>query len=112
MKIQLLTPGQHEALLSAYNNYPELFLQNDGYEYIGRNTISEPAKQELKKVESVLKDVICGFYEFSNFCHSKDGQIRLRIQYNWNYDQDCASFSGVGYVLLTELLNGFNEFSS
>lgn len=109
MKIELLTPEQHTTILSAYENYPELTLQNKGYEYINRNTLSNGAKEHLKQVETILKDTICGFSSFSNFKLDKNDNIQLRIQYNYNYGTNDLPFTGVGYVLLSELLNGFNE---
>lgn len=104
MTIELLTPEQHATILSAYEKYPELFLQNKGYEYINRNDISEAAKCQLNNIESILKDTIKGFVSFSNFCHDKNGELSLRIQYHYDH-----SFTGVGYVLLSELLNGFDS---
>ncbi len=107
MRIELLTPEQHAEILSLYNEFPELTLENKGYEYINRRGFSPEAKEADKKVSDILKANIYGFQSFSNFCHDKDGNIRIRIQYNWNYDDKEGSFVGVGYCLLSELLNGF-----
>lgn len=104
MTIELLSPEQHAEILNAYENYPELFLQNKGYEYINRKEISDSAKEQFTKVESILKDTIKGFVSFSNFCRNKNGELSLRVQYH--YDQ---LFIGVGYILLSELLNGFGD---
>lgn len=41
---------------------------------------------------------------FSNFCLDKNGELSLRVQYHYD-----PSFTGVGYVLLSELLNGFDS---
>lgn len=112
MKIQLLNPEQHAEILSIYQAFPELTLENKGYEGIYRAGLSSEAKEADKRVNFILKDHIIGFSEFQNFCHTKDGEIRLRLQYNWGAEDDSMPFTGVGYILLTELLNGFNEFSS
>lgn len=112
MKIQLLTIEQHNELLNIYNSFPELTLENKGYEGIYRAGLSAEAKEADSKINIILKSSIVGFNTFQNFCHTKDGEIRLRLQYNWGAEDNSMPFTGVGYILLTELLNGFNEFSS
>lgn len=112
MKIQLLNPEQHAEILSIYQAFPELTLENKGYEGIYRAGLSPEAKEADKKINLILKDHIIGFSEFQNFKHNKEGEILLRFQYNYSGEGSGVPFIGVGYILLTELLNGFNEFSS
>lgn len=109
MKIELLTPDQHATVLAAYEN-KELFLQNTGYEYIDKKNLSDTGKDQLKENDAILKDTICGFSSFSNFrvC-KKTGEIELRVQFNYGAEDNSMHFTGVGYVLLSELLNGFNS---
>lgn len=109
MKIQLLTQDQHDQLLNLYRSFPELTLENKGYEGINKDLLSPEAKDATNKITSILNDSIRGFSSFQNFCHSKEGEIRLRIQYNYSYDTNDLPFTGVGYILLSELLNGFNN---
>lgn len=109
MKIQLLTPDQHAELLSIYQSFPELTLENKGYEGINRREFTQELKDADTKITSILQDSISGFSSFQNFCHGKDGEIRLRFQYNYSYDTNDLPFTGVGYILLDELLNGFND---
>lgn len=109
MKIELITPEQHAEILSIYQNSPELFLQNTGYESINKDKLSDTAKDGLKTIENILKKHIAGFSSFSNFRLSKAGLPQLRIQYNYNYDTNDLPFTGVGYILLDELLNGFSS---
>jgi len=109
MKIELLTPEQHDQLLNIHNSFPELTLENKGYEGINRRELSDEAKEADKQVNAILKANVCGFSSFQNFCHTKDGDIRIRLQYNWGAEDNTMPFTGVGYVLLSELLNGFNE---
>lgn len=109
MKIKLLTPDQYDELLNIYNSFPELTLQNKGFEGINRREFSDEAKEADTKVNAILKSNIVGFSSFQNFCHSKDGAIRLRFQYNYGAEDNSMPFTGVGYILLTELLNGFNS---
>ena len=57
-------------------------------------------------ISNILKEVIVGFYKFSAFTKGD----RVRIKYNWNYDDTTkSSFEGVGYVKLIELKNGFEN---
>lgn len=112
MKIELLTPEQHDELFNIYKSFPELTLENKGFEGINRREFSPEAKEADTKVNAILKSSIAGFSSFQNFCHTKVGEIRLRFQYNYGAEDNSMPFTGVGYILLTELLNGFNEFSS
>lgn len=108
MKIELLSTEQHAMILSAYEN-KELFLQNTGYEGIYKAGLSDAAKDQFKIIETILKNHIAGFSSFQNFRLSKVGEIQLRFQYNYNYDTNDLPFIGVGYITLSELLNGFNN---
>ena len=36
-------------------------------------------------------------------------KIVIRFNYNWGAEDNTMSFTGVGYVLLEELLTGFNN---
>jgi hypothetical protein len=109
MKIQLLTQEQHDEILIIYKSFPELTLQNKGYEGIYRAGLSIEAKEADLKINTILKSSIVGFSIFQNFCHTKDGEICLRLQYNWRAEDNSMPFIGVGYILLKELLNGFNN---
>lgn len=102
MKINLLSNENHATLLEIYNNNPKLTLQNKGYE--GISNLSESDKDKIKEVETILREAIHGFSSFQNFRLSKDNEIQLRFQYKYS-----DSFTGVGYILLDELLNGFRN---
>lgn len=108
MKITLATPEQHEKLWGIYNEYPGLTLQNKGYEYLKNLTDEEMSK--IKEVEEILKYVVHGFKKFNNFRISdKSKEIQVRLQYDYNYDNIGLPFTGVGYIDIDELLNGFKE---
>ncbi len=110
MKINLITPTQHAELLNIFNNAPILTLQNKGYEGIDRSKFTDKENQQDKKVDEILKSAIVGFRRFQNFKLDKDNNIVLRFQYNYDYETSLnAGFTGVGYILLDELLNGFNS---
>lgn len=108
MRIELISQSQYDELKSIHENHPKLVFQNDGYEYIDKRKLSEDDVNAFNTVTEILKKHIYGFCEFNNFLLSKKGRVLLRLQYNYNYDTS-GSFNGVGYILLDELLNGFEE---
>ena len=111
MKIKLITPENHAKLLEIYNNTPALTLQNKGYEYIKKDSLNDDDKNKLVEVTEILKQSIIGFSSFSNFRIEKNGELGIRIQYDWTaHDRSLGiPFTGVGYILLDELLNGFRN---
>jgi hypothetical protein len=111
MTINLLSPEDYNTLLGIYEKHPALSLQNQGYEYIGKNKLGEADRQALDVVNTILKECIHGFSEFSNFRLSKDGELQVRVQYDYSHGDHYLNlpFIGVGYVLLSELLNGFKQ---
>lgn len=109
MTIDLITQEQYNILLNIQKNHKILTFQNKGYEYIDKSKLTESDKEAIKEIESILNSHIKGFYNFNNFLFSKDNELRIRFQYNWNYDNNIGSFKGVGYILLDELLNGFRD---
>ena len=108
MRIKLIKKRTYNKLLSIYNKYPKLTLQNKGYETINRDNFNEKEREADKEINSILSDTITAFRGFQNFCLSKDGEIQIRLQYDYNYDGGIA-FTGVGYILLDELMNGFKQ---
>lgn len=110
MKIETITPEENDTLLSIYKNNPVLSLQNNGYEYIRKSDLTDLDKAKIKEIEGILKKSIAGFSSFSNFRLNKNQEIQIRFQYNYNYDpKNGLPFTGVGYILLDELLNGFRN---
>lgn len=112
MKIKLISQDQHDQLLNIYNNHPALTLQNKGYEYIRKDSLSNEDKHQLKEVQEILKQSIVGFSSFSNFRIDKNNEIQMRIQYDYGAEDEGNNphhFTGVGYILLDELLNGFRD---
>ena len=110
MEIELITTENYEKLLKIYNNTPTLFLQNNGYEYIKKDNLSIEDKAKSKEIESILNQSIKGFKSFMNFrLSNQTKEIEIRFQYDYSYDDVNHSFTGVGYILLDELLNGFRD---
>lgn len=112
MTITKITPEEHKFLMDSYENYPRLCFQNQGYEYINKNTLDEKDIIRIKEIETILRKSILGFKEFSNFKKDKQGDPTIRLQYNWCSDKISGSFIGVGYIKIDELINGFNEDES
>ena len=108
MKIQLITPEQHETLVAIQKEFPTLTLQNKGYESINKDILTDQDKEKIKEIETILKASISGFSSFTNFRHDNNGELQIRFQYNYDYDKK-GYFIGVGYILADELLNGFRN---
>lgn len=108
MKINLISNDNFAKLLAIYQNNPNLTLQNKGFEGIDKREFTDIEKNSFKEVETILKEAVYGFSRFQNFRLNKDNEIQLRFQYNYGYDGG-QSFTGVGYILLDELLKGFRE---
>ena len=112
MTITLITQDVYNNLLDIFNKYPKLTLQNEGYQYIKKDALTEEETTKFKEVNDILKQHIKGFKEFNNFRLSKKTQeIQIRFQYDWTADDETkrlVPFTGVGYLNLIELLNGFN----
>jgi hypothetical protein len=106
MKIHFISPELHAELTTLCTEHPELCFQNVGYQYLGREVLGAKAEQ-LARIEAILKEHVIGFHQFFNFRRGKDGEIVLRFDYNWG-----ASFTGVGYLLLDHLRDGFPEGAS
>jgi hypothetical protein len=104
MTIKLLMQNEYDTLLSIQKNNPKLTFQNKGYQYIDRSTLSEDDKAADSKVKEILNNHIEGFVSFDNFLTDKKGELNIRFQYKWDW-----RFTGVGYITVRELLNGFDE---
>jgi len=109
MRINLITQEEYDLLIDIYKTFPELSLQNVGYEGIDRSQLSPEAIEKDKIVNDILKKSIVGFSSFQNFKRDKNDNPRIRFQYNYNYDGQGIPFIGVGYILIDELLSGFKE---
>ena len=107
MRITLISKRQYLLLKRIQQKFPVLTFNNRGYEYI-RTPFNEREQQAFDKVSSILKEHIDGFVKFNNFRDEK-GYIVLRFQYYYDYEKHNAGFTGVGYIKLKELLEGFEE---
>jgi len=110
MQINLITETEVNILKDIYSNHTTLTLQNKGYEEIKQDSLSNECKTKIKEIESILSKAICGFSRFQNFRLNKtSSKLEIRFQYNYNYDdRRVTSFIGVGYILVENLVNGFD----
>ena len=108
MTITLISPEEHKFLMESYENYPRLYLQNQGYEYINPKSLDEEDTARIKEIETILRKSILGFSKFSNFKKDKNENLQIRFQYT-DYGKH---FTGVGYIKIDELLNGFDKNES
>jgi len=111
MTIDLISQEQFDKIKKINDDFPVLFLQNVGYQYIHKKFTESEAKAK-SVVEEILKKHIVGFSEFNNFRRNKKtNELELRFQYNWEADAEkpSRSYIGVGYITLNELKNGFKR---
>lgn len=113
MRIELISQEEFKILSDIQKNNPILTLENKGWETPDESLFTEDDKSALNTITEILRKSILGFRSFTNFKHSNDGRIRLRFQYDWEADYEPherkIGFTGVGYILLDELLNGFES---
>lgn len=104
MTIDLLSQEDHAKLLGIFTDFPALSFQNNGYEYLNFSKLTDLEKEKFKEAEDILRKHIHGFSKFNHFKVNRNGEPQLRFQYAWD-----VSFTGVGYLLIDELLNGFRN---
>ena len=108
MKIELITREDYEILFNIQKTHPILTFQNEGYQYIDKSKFTEDDKKSFDIITEILSKHIIGFSQFFNFkLTKKTKEILLRFDYNYGEEDNNMSFTGVGYIFLDELLNGF-----
>lgn len=119
MIITLITQEQHDRIKEIKEKHPILTFENKGYDYINKNQFTEEDKKAFDEVTEILKNSIKGFSSFNNF-RDRNERIQIRLQYEWTYDErydingrklpfNGSIFTGVGYIYLDELINGFDD---
>lgn len=105
MEIKLIDDAIYNELLEIQKNYPILTFQNEGYEYIKKSLFNDEEKEKYNRINEILKNHIEDFVIFNNFLFpKKSDRVIVRFQYKWS-----EIFTGVGYLFLDELLNGFDN---
>ena len=87
--------------------HPLLTFQNDGYTYPDKTKWSDEDNVMFKEAQEIISKHIKGFSSLTHFRMSKKGELQIRFQYNYGYDGG-HYFTGVGYITLRELMNGFD----
>jgi hypothetical protein len=109
MKIELITQEIYNEIIEIQKINKGLTFQNVGYEYINKDLLNDSEKKALNRINEILKSHIIGFIKFNNFLYDKKGGLKIRFQYNYGEEDNSMYFIGVGYLLVNELLNGFNS---
>jgi hypothetical protein len=108
MEITLLSKRNYNILRSIHEKFPNLTFQNDGYQYIEAHVkLTQKDRQAINIVTLILFKCIHHFHSFNNFKLRKNGDVTVRIQYNW--DPEHRGFVGAGYVPVEELRHGFSH---
>lgn len=106
MKIKrFLTDNEYQKMIKL-SNCKELQSDNKNRYYHAENM---KGQENVKYINSLLNDIIIGFTSFSNFCQKGDDFTKIRIQYNWGAEDNTMYFTGVGYVTIKELKEGFKN---
>ena len=112
MTIELITKEQHSILKSMFEKFPALTLKGRSHHrYIDRSKFTAEDEEADKVVTEILNKSVKGFVDFLNFRINSNNEIEIRLKYINRWDGGYP-FVGVGYILLDELLNGFNEQES
>lgn len=107
MEITLLNKRYFNLLKSIQKKFPNLTFQNEGYQYLeGHVKLTDKDKQALKICYNILNTCIHHLFEFNHFKLRSNGDVIVRVQYNW--DPGHNPFIGVGYVPLIHLRHGFS----
>lgn len=104
MTITLMTQEVYDELCSIQKNVPSLTHNFQGYACFDRSKFTPEEAAADARINEILNKHIKRFQHFQNFCTNKGGYICLRFQYMWS-----DMFTGVGYLKLSELLNGFEN---
>lgn len=115
MRIKLITPEEHSELIRIQAEHPNLTYQAKGYDVPDKSKWSEEDHHAYKIVTEILRKSVVGFSSFTNFTVRKNGDKAIRLQYCYGAEDNSMSFTGVGYLLIDELSDGFtneNELSN
>lgn len=116
MILTTLEQEDYDKLVEIQKTFPALTFQHEPYQEWIPNNFTEEDLKALQEVKSIIKKAITGFRNFTNFYYDKKGILNIRFYYDWSYSlvdsivvRSGISFTGVGYLELQELLNGFNK---
>lgn len=103
MTIIPIDADTYNVLLTIQKSYPNLTYQNKGYDYPDKSKWTDEDNEAFKIVTDILSKAIKDFVEFNHFIFRKrDNKNVIALRFQYQYD---SSFTGVGYIALTDLLN-------
>jgi len=107
-KNKIIVDKYYDRLVEIQKEFPKLTFQNDGYEYLSKK-VQEDHKNQIIEITEILKKTVKGFSEFNNFKLRNNGDIVLRLQYNYKSQDENnksgISFIGVGYFNINDFKN-------
>lgn len=116
MILTTMEQAEYDLLIDIQKRYPKLTYQHEPYQEWVPQHFTEEDKKALIEVKNMLKKAITGIRNFTNFYFDKKGELNLRFYYDWSWTlindipvQQGLPFTGVGYLKVIELLNGFDK---
>ena len=107
MTIEFINQEQHDKIVEIQKEHKILTYENKGYDGFDKAKMNDEDIKAFKEVEEILRKHVKGFSSFQNFRIRKD-EIQIRLQYDYSADNPHSnSFTGVGYLFLSQLLKGF-----
>lgn len=117
MILTRLEQSDYDRLIEIQNNVPALTFQHEPYQEWIPKHFTENDLKALDEVKAIVRKAIYGFKNFTNFYQDKKGELRIRFYYDWSFSFQSDNnkiivrtgipFTGVGYLSVSELLNGF-----
>lgn len=119
MILTTLELEDYNKLVEIQKEFPHLTFNHEPYQEWIPAHFTDSDKKALEQVKELVKKAIYGFKNFTNFFYNKKGVLCVRFYYDWSFTwnndeekipiRNSLPFTGVGYLELQELLNGFNE---
>ena len=117
MILTTLEKEDYNKLVEIQKEFPNLTFNHEPYQQWIPKHFTEEDKNALNEVKLIMKKAITGLSKFTNFYYNKSGILCVRFYYDWSYEWNNDEekiiirkdnpFTGVGYLCLDELLNGF-----
>ena len=108
MTIETISQEESNRVIELKEQFPLLVYEARGYDTPDKSEWTQENHDAFKEIEDLLREHIVGFSSFQNLMFDKKGQLNFRLQYNYGAEDNSMSFTGVGYITLRELTNGFD----
>ena len=86
-----------QRIIEIQKDYPELTLDNQGYEYLSKEII-DAHKEPIQELSELIKIIDPAFVEFNNFKPRKNNNFDIRFQCRWD-----KNFIGVNYIDINDI---------